>query len=985
MIQALDLEIAAVRKKGGFTRIELRNGEHIGQADGWWLYRFTVIEELNLPDDTPVRITCGQEDVAGVLVSFREGVLIVGVEKDLGPKIAVATLIADESFLLERLKERLEKIRRGELQFQRQFAERVLGLSPPTSGDAEPSPIILSDGALNLDQIAAVRRSLGSNVVYVWGPPGTGKTTTLARIVEAHYRAGRSVLLVSNTNIAVDTALEKVAERLKDEPEFQHGLVVRQGPVVKEELRRRFGPQVILEEIIARLGEQLQSEKTKLLQEARRLDKVEQSCVAALKAFERLATLQKSLAAQQSTWEDLKRRIAQHEAEAREHRSRQEKLLAEIKRIQSSNIVLRYLLGMKVKRLERQVEAAQRAAESAMQVAQTLIAKQDKLDAAVTELRRQVTQLTKVTQNYPPPAEIESRLAKVRTRKAAIEGRIRAIDGQLSDLEQQVLARCKILATTVYRTYLGRGGSRHFDVVVIDEASMLMLPLVYYGAGLALVSVTVAGDFRQLPPIVLSEEPLALEWLKCDVFKKAGIPEQVARCQSIPHLVVLGTQYRMCKSICDVVNMLFYDDHPLDSDPSVMQNNESFPLAEEPLLFINTASYNPWTALRVGTFSRYNIFHALLVRNIILHLAEQGFLPPQGEPNEAVGAVTPYAAQARLIQSLLSERLGDRAAGVAATVHRFQGNEKKVIVLDLTDSVGTPLSRFLKATSIDEDGARLLNVATSRARKHVILLGNFHYLMMKAPKGAYVRRLVDHFMAHGTPLDVAALLPLSETDWIDALKCVLPSHFQLPENASGLFDENNFYPAFLSDLVRARESVVIFTPFMTQAGTTRWIDVLCAAIARGVRVRVLTRPPDTSGDRATAEVRELIQRLRALGIVVDLRARMHEKIAIIDGCILWHGSLNIFSHRDTHESMLRIVSRAACSQLARLVSTPGGRFGDRVSLDAPENPECPRCGGPTVWNDGRYGIYFECEQPSCGGKLDARGGRRSSSTAGPQR
>jgi hypothetical protein len=36
-----------------------------------------------------------------------------------------------------------------------------------------------------------------------------------------------------------------------------------------------------------------------------------------------------------------------------------------------------------------------------------------------------------------------------------------------------------------------------------------MPPLVYYAAGLATESVTVAGDFRQLPPIVVSDEQLA--------------------------------------------------------------------------------------------------------------------------------------------------------------------------------------------------------------------------------------------------------------------------------------------------------------------------------------------------------------------------------------------------------------------------------------------------------------------------------------------
>ncbi len=193
MIDALGLEVTAIREKGGEIQIELRGGERVGQAEGSWLYRFIVVEDLNLRDDTPVRVIAGQEDVSGVLVSFRDGVLLVALEKDIGPKVAAARLIGNDAFLLERLKERLEKVRSGESQFSRAAADRVLGLAPPRTADAEPHRSVTQDGGVNTDQILAVRRSLGSDTTFVWGPPGTGKTTTLARIVEAHYRAGRSV------------------------------------------------------------------------------------------------------------------------------------------------------------------------------------------------------------------------------------------------------------------------------------------------------------------------------------------------------------------------------------------------------------------------------------------------------------------------------------------------------------------------------------------------------------------------------------------------------------------------------------------------------------------------------------------------------------------------------------------------------------------------------------------------------------------------
>ena len=981
MIEALGLEVAAIRKKGGGTQVELRGGERVGEAEGSWLYRFIVAEDLNLRDDTPVRITSGQEDVSGVLVSFRDGVLVVALEKDLGPKIAAARLVANDSFLVERLKERLEKVRSGEAQFNRQAGDRVLGLSPVRTTDAEPNPaVIQGDNRLNDDQMLAVRRSLGSDTTYVWGPPGTGKTMTLARIVEAHYRTGRSVLLVSNTNIAVDTALERVAERLKGEPEFHQGLVIRQGPVVKAELRQHFGPQVILEEIVARLGEALRHEKNQLAREAAPLETEERALLAALKDLDQREHVRRSLAERERTLATTRANIAARAQEAKQHRDRAATLRDDLERAQTMGAVRRFFSGLNPAHLEREISNADRGIQTNEDAARALAGDVPKHEAEIGALRHELDRLTAATRAYPPVLEVQARLASLRTRLGQIRERIAAIDRELAALEQEVLAHCRILATTVYRTYLGKSASRKFDVVVIDEASMLMPPLVYYAAGLATQSVTVAGDFRQLPPIVMSDEPLAEEWLKRDVFEKAGIPERLQRGEPTPHLVPLGTQYRMREPICEIINSLFYTDRPLRSDPSVSCGGGAFPLGTSPLLYVDTSPFHPWTALRVATYSRYNLFHALLVRNIVLHLAETGFLPPAGKANDAVGAVAPYASQARLIQALLEDRLGAQAAGIAATVHRFQGNEKKAMVLDLTDSLGARLGRYLKASRSEEDGARLLNVAVSRARHHIVLVGNFEYLRAKAPGDAIVRRLIDNFEAHGEALDLNTLLPLAERDWVDGLHRVMPASFDLPEGAAGAFTEGTFYPAFQQDLARTHESVVIFSPFATGLGTGRWVDPLRAALARGVRVRILTRPPEEPGGGTTDEVGGLVSGLRDLGVTVDLRARMHEKIAILDGRILWHGSLNILSHRDTHESMLRIESPAACSQLARFISTPAGRRDDAPALDVRENPECPKCGGPTVWNDGRFGIYFECEGPGCDGKVDARRGGRARAT-----
>jgi ribosomal protein L37AE/L43A len=156
------------------------------------------------------------------------------------------------------------------------------------------------------------------------------------------------------------------------------------------------------------------------------------------------------------------------------------------------------------------------------------------------------------------------------------------------------------------------------------------------------------------------------------------------------------------------------------------------------------------------------------------------------------------------------------------------------------------------------------------------------------------------------------------------------------------------------------------------------MDILIPKISGGIRVRLVTRPPGNQGGVLEDGLEENIQDIINAGVAVDLRAWMHEKFAIIDKSILWIGSLNIFSHSKTSETMLRIPSESVCQQMAQFVtSAPRKELKDKkadVDLTQKENPICPSCSGPMVWKNGRYGIYFQCEQ--CGSKIDSRRARR---------
>ncbi|GAG06734.1 unnamed protein product, partial [marine sediment metagenome] len=196
------------------------------------------------------------------------------------------------------------------------------------------------------------------------------------------------------------------------------------------------------------------------------------------------------------------------------------------------------------------------------------------------------------------------------------------------------------------------------------------------------------------------------------------------------------------------------------------------------------------------------------------------YLKQQEYPGN-VGVISPYSAQTRLIKRMLDECLGEQDAIIASTIHRFQGNEKDSIFIDLTDSTGTKPSKFVRATNFEEDGTRLLNVALSRAKQHIILVANFDYLHQELSPVSIAQRILNIFLEEGTELDAKNVLPLGPGDWIDALRALDPPVLNFDMSKSGIFTEGTFYEAFRKDLADAKESIVFFSPYVTQNGTSR--------------------------------------------------------------------------------------------------------------------------------------------------------------------
>ncbi len=216
-----------------------RRGQLTSSSGTHYIYTYTLDEPWNTADDdTPVRIQVpGFQPISATVVSVSGTLLTIATEEALPREALEAiTLENDPKVLLERLREAIKK----NTESSSQLASKAFRNLPFTSG-RRPSVDNYPDFVPNESQKNAIQICLGSEVTYVIGPPGTGKTSTLAAIALTLAREGRSVLIAAPTNIAVDNAILKLADmgRSIELPSLLAGRIIRYGEPQLKRLREQ--------------------------------------------------------------------------------------------------------------------------------------------------------------------------------------------------------------------------------------------------------------------------------------------------------------------------------------------------------------------------------------------------------------------------------------------------------------------------------------------------------------------------------------------------------------------------------------------------------------------------------------------------------------------------------------------------------------------------------------------------------------------------
>ncbi len=107
-------------------------------------------------------------------------------------------------------------------------------------------------------------------------------------------------------------------------------------------------------------------------------------------------------------------------------------------------------------------------------------------------------------------------------------------------------------------------------------------------------------------------------------------------------------------------------------------------------------------------------------------------------PDKSMGIITPFRRQAEYIYNIVRElNLVDRIT--VSTVHKYQGDEKDVIILSLVVTNNTPDGTL---RWIDEYNKHLINVAVTRAKRVLCIVGNKEYI--RGNSRGVLRRLVAY-------------------------------------------------------------------------------------------------------------------------------------------------------------------------------------------------------------------------------------------------
>uniref|UniRef100_J3M0U5 DNA replication ATP-dependent helicase/nuclease n=1 Tax=Oryza brachyantha TaxID=4533 RepID=J3M0U5_ORYBR len=283
-------------------------------------------------------------------------------------------------------------------------------------------------------------------------------------------------------------------------------------------------------------------------------------------------------------------------------------------------------------------------------------------------------------------------------------------DAQSVDAIKARMEQVQVVGVTCLGIYHPLLAHKKFDTCIMDEAGQITLP-VSLGPLMLATKFVLVGDHYQLPPLVQSSEArengmgVSLFWRLSEAHPQA--------------ISALRCQYRMSSGIMELSNSLIYGDR-LSCGSLEIANSKLKLSGREPVhlklkeilnpdravVFANTDEVPALEAKEHRTVN--NPTEAFIVSWITNELLKRGVA------QDGIGIITPYNAQANIIQQHVD------ALVEVHTIDKYQGRDKECIIVSFVRSSGNSRA---SGSSLLGDWHRI-NVVLTRAKKKLIMVGS---------------------------------------------------------------------------------------------------------------------------------------------------------------------------------------------------------------------------------------------------------------------
>ena len=627
-------------------------------------------------------------------------------------------------------------------------------------------PLIFPFGC-NASQQKAVQVAFENQISIIQGPPGTGKTQTILNIVANIILQGKTVMVVSNNNSAIENVVEKMERYNMGFITAMLGSRANKDAFIAAQETEKLIP--------ADIGQwhTIEADKADYLPN---LDSQSKALADVFAKQERLALARQELDALKVERTHFEQEVEYNGAITirKSFTSAQlmtlwNELQAVVEGIKYSGIFAKLVNAIRDYRFNRKLHKAFSGVADKLTL--------DEVASLIPIVQRKYYEV-KYPELVAEIAELESFLSSCNTAammKQLQEQSMCYLRNSLyhkygkdherpifGNIVPDLIKEYPLVLSTTFSSCTNFQKDTVFDYVIMDEASQISAET----GALALMcakNAVIVGDSMQLPNVVTDEDRQRLQEIakscnideRYDCAKNSFLQSVIKVLPEAPQ-TLLREHYRCHPKIVNFCNQKFYGGKLI-----IMTKDNG----EEDVISAKRTA--------VGHHTRGKI------NQREVEVVMQEVLPTLPYPDAEIGIIAPYNGQVDALNNAVGGRVD------VATVHKFQGREKDAIIMSTVDDTITEFS----------DDPNLLNVAISRAKQKFCLVvsGN------EQPKDCNIADLLAYIEYNNCTVsdsNIHSIFDLLYDQYTEARLAYLKEHKRISE-----YDSENLTYAMLEQII----------------------------------------------------------------------------------------------------------------------------------------------------------------------------------------